>query len=160
MWRRHEDISPRNGAWNGKQGKWLHVMVRSFETYPDSKVHGTNMGPTWGRQDPGGPHMGHVNFAIWVDPRLIEINICHPSRWPACKPSAMKLIWHQPNGATQPTSAGSLIPGLFNAMANRFFSMKLGDMRLMRTCYSYIYIYIYIYINTKGNNYGTTFSPI
>ena len=23
------------------------------------------MGPTWGRQDPGGPHVGHVNLAIW-----------------------------------------------------------------------------------------------
>ena len=35
-------------------------------TYPDSKVHGANVGPTWGRQDPGGPHVGHTNFAIWV----------------------------------------------------------------------------------------------
>ena len=34
--------------------------------YPDSKVHWANMGPTWGRQDPGGPHVGHVNLAIWV----------------------------------------------------------------------------------------------
>ena len=34
--------------------------------YPDSKVHGVNMGPIWGRQDPGGPHVGPVNFAIWV----------------------------------------------------------------------------------------------
>ena len=24
------------------------------------------MGPIWGRQDPGGPHIGHMNFAIWV----------------------------------------------------------------------------------------------
>ena len=24
----------------------------------DSKVHGANMGPIWGRQDPGGPHVG------------------------------------------------------------------------------------------------------
>ena len=24
------------------------------------------MGPIWGRQDPGGPHVGHMNFAIWV----------------------------------------------------------------------------------------------
>ena len=32
---------------------------------PDSKVHGANMGPTWGQQDPGGPHVGHVNLAIW-----------------------------------------------------------------------------------------------
>ena len=35
--------------------------------YPDSKVHGANMGPIWGWQDPaGGPHVGHVNLAIWV----------------------------------------------------------------------------------------------
>ena len=32
---------------------------------PDSKIHGANMGPTWGRQDPGWPHVGHVNLAIW-----------------------------------------------------------------------------------------------
>ena len=31
---------------------------------PDSKVHGANMGPTWGRQDPGGPHVGLMNFAV------------------------------------------------------------------------------------------------
>ena len=29
-----------------------------------SKVHGAKMGPTWGRQDPGGPHVGPMNFAI------------------------------------------------------------------------------------------------
>ena len=23
------------------------------------------MGPTWGRQDPDGPHVGPMNFAIW-----------------------------------------------------------------------------------------------
>ena len=33
---------------------------------PDNKVHGANVGPTWDRQDPGGPHVGHMNFAIWV----------------------------------------------------------------------------------------------
>ena len=32
---------------------------------PDSKVRGANMGPIWGRQDPGGPHVGAINFAIW-----------------------------------------------------------------------------------------------
>ena len=31
---------------------------------PDSKVHGANMGPNWGRQDPGGPPVGPMNFAI------------------------------------------------------------------------------------------------
>ena len=34
--------------------------------YPDSKVHGANMGHIWGRQDPGGPHVGLMNLAIWV----------------------------------------------------------------------------------------------
>ena len=32
---------------------------------PDSNVHGANMGPIWGRQNPGGPHVGPMNFAIW-----------------------------------------------------------------------------------------------
>ena len=34
--------------------------------YTDSTVHGTNMGPIWGRQDPGGAHVSLMNFAIWV----------------------------------------------------------------------------------------------
>ena len=29
------------------------------------------MGPIWGRQDPDGPHVGPMNFAIW-DTILIE----------------------------------------------------------------------------------------
>ena len=37
-----------------------------FRAYPDSRVHGASMGPTWGRQDPGGLHVGPMNFAIWV----------------------------------------------------------------------------------------------
>ena len=32
---------------------------------PDNKVYGANMGPIWGRQDPVGPHVGPMNFAIW-----------------------------------------------------------------------------------------------
>ena len=34
--------------------------------YPDSKANEANMGPIWGRQDPGGPHVGPMNFAIRV----------------------------------------------------------------------------------------------
>ena len=43
---------------------WKCVMA-PVNTYPNSKVHGANMGPIWGRQDPGGPHVGPMNFAIW-----------------------------------------------------------------------------------------------
>ena len=34
--------------------------------FPDSKVHGANIGPIWGRQDPGGPYVGPINLDIWV----------------------------------------------------------------------------------------------
>ena len=30
-----------------------------------NKVHGANTGPIWGRQEPGGPHVGTMNLAIW-----------------------------------------------------------------------------------------------
>ena len=46
-----------------------YVLVfqhRHEDRYPDNKVHGANMGPIWGRQDLGGPHVGPMNFAIWV----------------------------------------------------------------------------------------------
>ena len=39
---------------------------------PDSKVHGANMGPIWGRKDPGGPHVGPINFAIW----MVQVMAC------------------------------------------------------------------------------------
>ena len=42
------------------------AVVRRLCAYPDRKVHGANMGPIWGRQDPGGPHVGPMNFVIWV----------------------------------------------------------------------------------------------
>ena len=44
----------------------MQQFPQSLIAYPDSKVHGANMGPIWGRQDPGGPHVGPMNFAIWV----------------------------------------------------------------------------------------------
>ena len=34
--------------------------------YPDNKVYGANMGSIWGRQDPGGSHVGPMNFDILV----------------------------------------------------------------------------------------------
>ena len=38
-----------------------HHTKKKHIYYPDSKVHGANMGPIWARQDPGGPH-----FVPWI----------------------------------------------------------------------------------------------
>ena len=52
-----------------------HRQLECLFSTPDSKFHGANMGPIWGRQDPGGPHVGPINFAIWD---LLHANIkCH-----------------------------------------------------------------------------------
>ena len=40
------------------ENAWRRKFVNGV---PDSKVHGANMGPNWGRQDPGGPHDGPMN---------------------------------------------------------------------------------------------------
>ena len=40
-------------------------MKHKVYNIPDSKVYGANMGPIWGRQDPGGPNVGPMNFVIW-----------------------------------------------------------------------------------------------
>ena len=64
-WKVHEDILKEQGLlsiYDFHKGQWdamLHI-------YPDSKVHGANIGPIWGRQNAGGPHVGPMNFAIWV----------------------------------------------------------------------------------------------
>ena len=41
---------------------WMNDMGNDN---PDSKVNGANMGPIWGRQDPGGPHVDPMNYDIW-----------------------------------------------------------------------------------------------
>ena len=53
--------------WNGRYGNdsSLSLTVSPLGNTPDSKVHEANMGPILGRQDPGGPHVGTMNFAIW-----------------------------------------------------------------------------------------------
>ena len=63
----------------------VHVQFSVYHVYkrghsikiPYSKVYGANMGPTWGRKDPGEPHghVGHVNLTIW------DVIIAHYSDW-------------------------------------------------------------------------------
>ena len=47
-------------------GAEIAVVRYLYRGFPDNKAHGANMGPIWGRQDPGGPHVGPMDFALWV----------------------------------------------------------------------------------------------
>ena len=42
------------------------AVARSSKPFRDSKIHGTNMGPTWVLSAPDGPDVGHMNLAIRV----------------------------------------------------------------------------------------------
>ena len=44
----------------------IRIVLNGSRTtvIPDSKVYEAYMGPTWGQQDPGGPHVGPMNLAI------------------------------------------------------------------------------------------------
>ena len=59
---------------------------------PDSKVHVANMGPIWGRQDPGGPYVGPMNFAIW---EAIDRKQAHNKKWKTSIPANMNIVkWY------------------------------------------------------------------
>ena len=44
---------------------YVSVALEWSNLASDNKAHGANIGLIWGRQDPGGPHVGPMNFAIW-----------------------------------------------------------------------------------------------
>ena len=81
--------------------------------HPHSKVPGANMGPIWGQQYLGGPHVGPMNFVIWmVTPGntkessyevslVIHCGGFHPSQsasHPALRLSSFAAIWDPLSG--------------------------------------------------------------
>ena len=73
----------RTTTWNTLEFDLGTAFVdRSLLVIPDSKVHGANMGPIWGRQDPGGRHVGPINFAIWDVTTSLKpcSTVSHPRR--------------------------------------------------------------------------------
>ena len=58
-----------DGACLVRLANWRIQPVQLYErgwNNPDNEVHGANTGPTWGRKDPGGPHVVHMNLAICI----------------------------------------------------------------------------------------------
>ena len=53
-------------TWLNRPLNISHCCPNKRSVCPDSKIHGTDAGSTWGRQDPGGPHVGPTNLDILV----------------------------------------------------------------------------------------------
>ena len=58
---RFPEVKSNDFEWHHRQ----RLFVENSLNIPNSNVHGANMGPTWGRQDPGGPHVGPMSLVIW-----------------------------------------------------------------------------------------------
>ena len=74
-------ISLTKATWRC-HSQWQHSF--NFKVFlwldgsPNSKVHGVNMDPIWGRQDPRGSHVWPMNLAIWFaycKVKSIQLNI-------------------------------------------------------------------------------------
>ena len=83
-WLRVSEVALKNmNKWNWDQvvfidmsptfGAKLPIDNKTVNEYPDSKVHGANMGPTWVLLAPDGPHVGPMNFAIRVGNGMVSL---------------------------------------------------------------------------------------
>ena len=59
-------VMDKTDTWTDGYSMFNRLPYIVYSDHADSKVYGANMGPTWGRQDPGGPHVGPIYLAIWV----------------------------------------------------------------------------------------------
>ena len=75
----------------------LFFQIMFGNHYPDSKVHGASMGPTWVLSAPDGPHVGPMNFAIRVTVATNSPKFSHSGPTfclTACLPQA---VWQYPS---------------------------------------------------------------
>ena len=105
--------------------QWLmdspHKLPVMQKTYPDSKVHGANKGPTWVLSAPDGPHVGPMDLAIRVSMswhhKIVSCDfqfLCSKCRW----------------------------TGIFAP-----FPMVLIPIAHIRLIYSVCYLFIYLFVN-------------
>ena len=67
-------------------------IAKGYEySIPNSKVHGANMGPIWGRQEPGGPHVGPMNFIIWDIASRMQVTFLCKEMFPCIGKCDVKL---------------------------------------------------------------------
>ena len=62
---------------------------------PDNKFHGTNMGPIWGRQDPGGPMLAPCTLLSGSgDEQVSPVTLYPWNIWNVITFSSSRTLWH------------------------------------------------------------------
>ena len=82
-------------------------LKEQIQTCPDNKVHGANMGPIWGREDPGGPHVGPMNLVI----RVLQCLLNHKSAlllWCSC--NVCVYLYRTPTDVIPEVKTFSILP--------------------------------------------------
>ena len=112
-----------------------------LNTSPDSKVQGANMGPIWGRQDPGGPHVGPMDLVICAlapYTRPYETDTRYPDQTGDTYLFVRRagLLWSQ-----QDFEWRWSVP-LFKCLTVLEFSFILFDLCLLITFFNFIMNYV------------------
>ena len=81
-----------------------YLVYMVIHPYPDSKVHGANMGPTWVLSVPGGSHVDPMDLAIWVcfDVASLPLGLSYdcmiiPRAVKLTRRKLIKSVWRVPN---------------------------------------------------------------
>ena len=96
---------------------WNYEYIPQGLPYPDSKVHGANMGPTWVLVAPGGSHVGPMDLAIRVSLSVWVISRPWHSAGamtPIRKPERLRMGWV--TGATPAKNTANAAGALRNAL--------------------------------------------
>ena len=90
--------------------RFERLLIELNYSIPNSKVHGTNMGPTWVLSAPDGPHVGPVNFDIWdaLVVYLTQIVCATVGRIPLVIISTRHIRYYNTGWATQISRSRSL----------------------------------------------------
>ena len=65
------------------------IFFAGYMAFPDGKVHGANMGPTWVLSAPDGPHVGPMNLAIRVIRWQLLVSDKHTASSIPCIPTTL-----------------------------------------------------------------------
>ena len=140
-------------------------------TYPDSKVHGANTGPTWVLSPPDGPHVGPMNLSIRICLLCRSSFVCYAflfihSHNGSPKPLHTTLDEHSESSRSRNTEA--LFSGLSLANIKWVYliirSFKADPKPLISSYFLiirlFVYLLIYLFIHFHLQKCWLTMSPM